>query len=78
MTTQAQAQGLGQFAQWGFTLEHLGDHVVELHHEGKFVARFSQLGATEHSLQAECARHLVNKHGWDGCLWSRKGTDHGN
>ncbi|MBA7577458.1 hypothetical protein ES708_19311 [subsurface metagenome] len=71
MTTQAQAQGLGQFARWGFTLEHPNDHVVELHHEGKFVAWFSQTGATEHSLQAECARHLVNNHGWDGCLWSR-------
>jgi hypothetical protein len=71
MTTQAQAQGLGTFEQHGFTLEHPNDHVVELHHEGKFVAWFSQTGATEHSLQAECARHLVNKHDWDGCLWSR-------
>ncbi|MBA7569093.1 hypothetical protein ES708_10830 [subsurface metagenome] len=71
MTTQAQAQGLGQFARWGFTLEHLGDHVVVLRHQGELVARFSQLGATEGNIQAECARHLVMKHGWDGCLWSR-------
>jgi len=71
MTTQAQAQGLGTFEQRGFTLEPPTDHVVELQHQGEFVARFSQTGATEHSLQAECARHLVNKHGWDGALWER-------
>jgi len=70
MTTQSQAQGLGPFEQRGFTLEHPGNDVVDLHHEGEFVARFSQLGATEESLQEECARHLVNKHGWDGTsLW---------
>ncbi|MBA7565536.1 hypothetical protein ES708_07221 [subsurface metagenome] len=71
MTTEIQAQGLGQFVRWGFTLEPPTDHVVELQHQGEFVARFSQLGATKHSLQAECARHLVNNHGWDGALWKR-------
>ncbi|GAJ13639.1 unnamed protein product [marine sediment metagenome] len=71
MTTQAQRQGLGQFIRWGFTLEPPTDHVVELQHQGELVARFSQTGATEQSLQAECARHLVMKHGWDGCLWGR-------
>jgi len=65
VTTQAQTLGLGKFACWGFTLKHPDDHVVELRHEGKFVARFSQLGATEESLQAECTRHLVMKHGWE-------------
>ena len=69
MTTQAQAQGLGEFGQRGFTLGYPDDHVVVLMHEGKFVARFYQTGATEESLQAECAKHLVMKHGWDGCLW---------
>lgn len=72
MTTETQAQGLGQFVRWGFTLEYPDDHVAELHHQGKLVARFSQLGATESSLQAECARHLVMKHGWNGCLWSKE------
>ncbi len=71
MTTQAQAQGLGQFARWGFTLEPPTDHVVELQHQGELVARFSQTGATKESIQAECARHLVMKHGWDGALWER-------
>jgi len=71
MTTQAQIQGLGEFANRDFTLEHQGDHVLFLMHEGEQIARFSQLGATEESLQAECARHLVMKHGWDGCLWTR-------
>ena len=63
MTTQAQVQGLGEFVRWGFTLEHHGDHVVVLQHQGELVARFSQTGATEQSLQAECARHLVTEHG---------------
>ena len=71
MRTQAQIQGLREFAQWEFTLESPGDHIVELHHRGELVARFIQAGATEQSLQAECARHMVIKHGWDGCLWSR-------
>lgn len=77
MTTQAQIQGLGQFASWGFTLEEPDDHVLVLLHQGELVARFSQTGATEKSLQEECASHLVIKHGWNGCLWSRneKGGD---
>lgn len=72
MTTQAQIQGLGAYEQWGFTLDHLGCEVVLLLHEGKQIAQFYQTGATEESLQAECAKHLVMKHGWSGCLWSRE------
>ena len=56
------------FANRGFTLEHLGCEVVLLLHEGEFVARFSQTGATEESIQAQCAKHLVMKHGWDGAV----------
>jgi hypothetical protein len=70
--TQAQVQGLGEFSRWGFTLEHPDDHLLLLFHEGKLVARFSQLGATEESIQAECARHLATHHSWDGCLWQRE------
>ncbi len=69
MTTQVQIEGLGQFSRWFFTLEHPDDHVLVLMHEKEMVARFSQTGATQGSLQEECARHLVEKHGWDGCLW---------
>ena len=69
MVTEAQVQGLGEFARWGFTLEHPDDHVLVLTHEKEMVARFSQTGATPESLQEECAKHLVMKHGWDGCLW---------
>jgi len=72
MTTQAQIQGLGQFGNFGFTLEHPDDHILLLLHEGELVARFSQLGATPESLQAECSRHLVIKHGWSGSLWNRE------
>jgi len=71
MTTQAQVQGLGEFARWGFTIEHDGAMALFLLHEGKRIARFIQTGATEDSLQAECAAHLVKYHGWDGALWSR-------
>jgi len=59
MTTEVQIQGLRQFARFGFTLVHPDDHIVELRHEGKPVARFSQLGTTEESIQGECARHLA-------------------
>lgn len=62
MTTEAQIQGLGSFAQWGFTLEHDGAIAAFLLHEGELVSRFSQIGATEESLQEECAKHLVEKH----------------
>ena len=72
MTTEAQIRGLGQFGRRGFTLYHPDDHVLFLMHEGERIAVFSQTGATEDSLQEECAHHLVLKHGWDGCLWQRK------
>lgn len=68
MTTQVQVQGLGPFDQWGFTLEHDGTMALFLLHEGERIVRFSQTGATEESLQAECSKHLVMKHDWDGCL----------
>jgi len=62
MRTRAQIQGLGEFAQRGFTLEHPDDHIVELHHQGDLIARFRQTRATKESLQRECARHLAEKH----------------
>ena len=77
MITQAQVQGLGEFANRGFRLEHPDDHILLLLHEGELVARFSQLGATPSSIQGECSTHLVIKHGWEGCLWSRKEATHG-
>lgn len=63
-------QGLGEFSRWGFTLEHPDDHVLLLLHKGEQVAVFSQTGATQESLQDECAKHLVVEYGWDGCLES--------
>ena len=68
MPTEAKVQGLGEFSRWGFTLEHPDDHILLLMHEGEQVAMFSQTGATEDSLQNECARHLVMEHGRDSCL----------
>ena len=72
MITKAQVQGLAEFARCGFTLEHPDDHVVFLMHENQKVAVFSQTGATPESLQEECSKHLVMKHGWEGCLWPGK------
>jgi len=72
MTTEAQIRGLGEFGRRGFTLEHDGSMALFLLHEGELVGRFSQTGATEKSIQAECSNHLVMKHDWDGCLWERK------
>ena len=72
MTTQAQVQGLGPFAQQEFTLEQDGAIAVFLLHEGELVARFSQTGVTEKSLQEECALHLTKCHGWDGCIYQRE------
>jgi len=69
MTTEVQVQGLGQFVNFEFTLQHVGDDELLLLHEGELVGRFYQIGATPESLQAECANHLVMKHGWNGCLW---------
>ena len=71
MTTKVQIEGLGQFSRWGFTLQHPDDHLLLLMHEGELVARFSQTGATEESLQEECARHLALHHRWNGCIWNK-------
>ncbi len=49
-------------------LETPDDHVAVLPHQGERIAIFSQEGATEESIQAECALHLVKKHGWEGAL----------
>ena len=62
MQTEAQVQGLGEFACQGFTLEHPDDHLLFLMHEDERVAVFSQTGATQESLQEECTRHLEEKH----------------
>ena len=68
MATEVQVKGLGEFANWGFTLEHPDDHLLLLLHEDEQVAVFSQIGATEECLQAECVDHLTTKHGRDACL----------
>ena len=72
MVTEAQVQGLGEFANYSFSLQCPDDHLILLLHEGEQVAILSQTGATEVSLQRECALHLVRHHGWEGCLWERK------
>ncbi len=72
METEAQRRGLGEYVGMGFALEHDGATAVFLLHEGKLVGRFSQTGASEKSIQRECANHLAKCHGWEGCIWKRK------
>lgn len=75
MTTEAQIQGLGTFANFGFTLEHLDDHVVILLHKGELVGRFSQIGSQrEKPSKGVCSS--LGKVPWNGCLWTRKEADH--
>ncbi len=77
MATETQPTGLGKFTHWSFILEHDGAMTVFLLHEGELVGRFSQTGATEKSIQRECALHLTKCHGWEGRLWSRKEANEG-
>jgi len=66
-------KGVGTFANFGFLLEEGDDHLAALLHEDERIAYFSQTGPTEENIQAECAKHLINKHGWDGsALWQPK------
>jgi len=58
MTTHAEIRGLDEFVRQGFTLAHPDDHILLLMHEGEQIAVFSQTGATQESLQRECAKHL--------------------
>jgi len=64
MPIEARICGLGSFASHGFTLETPDDHVVFLLHDWERIAIFSQTGAIGESIQAECARHMVQVHGW--------------
>ncbi len=60
MITQAQIQGLGEFARWGFTMEHPDGHILLLMHDGEQIAVFNQAVATQESLQRECAKQQPN------------------
>ena len=70
VVNNANANPLGEFSQRDFTLNNVDDHVVKLLHDGEVIASFSQSGATQHTLQAECALHLVRKHNWDGVVYT--------
>jgi hypothetical protein len=76
MTKEAQSNALGLFEGLGFALQHEGDEVALLFHEGKEVCGFGQVGATRSNIQAQCAQHLVAQHHWDGCLWSSQGLNY--
>ena len=69
MTKQARLQGLGVYATLGFTLERIDDDTIELHHQGEFITRFSQKGATPESLAEVSLNHLKEKHPDDTKYW---------
>lgn len=75
MTTDVQTQVLGEFASMGFTLDEPDDHTMTLKHDGETVGNFIQSGANRKSIQAECTRHLAEKHGWNS---SRKEVNDSN
>ena len=77
MIVRAQILDMGEFARMGFTFECYGCEVVWLLHDGEKVIGLKQTEATKHGIQAECARHLATKHGWDGCLWQRRNEGEG-
>lgn len=77
MIVQAQILEIGEFARMGFTLEYYGCEIVRLFHDGEMVTSFRQTEAIEQDIQAECARHLATRHGWDGCLWRRRSEGEG-
>jgi len=72
MNIPAPTLNLGQFACRGFTLERDNNHILLLLHDGELITRFWPTQASYQSIHNECSRHLALKHGWDGCLWSRK------
>ena len=71
MITELHRDALGSFTERGFAVEMGGEETVRFTYEGVFIKRLSHLGITREVLQAECARHLVMKHGWDGALWQK-------
>lgn len=72
MVVNVTREVLGIYAERGFDLSEPDDHFLVLSHQGAEVVRFLQSGATQESIQAECARHLALRHGWDGCLYQAK------
>jgi hypothetical protein len=63
MSDRSNAEGLGEFAGKGFTLEEDGDEFVFLMHEGETIARFAQCGAIPEEIQKEASLHMAVEHG---------------
>ncbi len=59
---------LGTFFEGkGFKLEHDGNEVLILYHQGEAIACFSQTSryTTKGLIRMTCSEHLVEKHGYD-------------
>lgn len=52
---------LGDYAEQGFSLYQLDDHVLALDHKDDSVCTFSAEGATIPKIRQECQRHLEGK-----------------
>jgi len=49
---------LGEYAEQGFSLKEVGDHILELSFKGKGIANFSSSGATFDGIKEECQDYL--------------------
>lgn len=54
MRLRPEAEGIGEFARWGFIIKHRSEYIVELHHQGKLVSVFTQLRARDFLGRAGC------------------------
>lgn len=55
---------LGDFKDYGFELRELGDHILELYHQGKKIASYNQTTVTPEIIRQGCHNYLVNYLRW--------------
>ena len=51
---------LGEYYGLGFRLVEPDDHIIELYHLGKCIARYNSMKLTFETLQRECQNYLNN------------------
>ncbi len=51
---------LGEYANYGFTLKEPDDHILELYHGEKCIARLNQPTATPEIIRQGCRNYLAN------------------
>ena len=60
LTKEATENILGEYANYGFTLKEPDDHILELYHGDKRIARLNQSTATPKIIQQGCRNYLAN------------------